>query len=211
MEELIKRQGKTVILVSHNLRQVERLCERAICFDKGKVSQDGLARDVCNYFYEENDRKIAEQIASRGRWESSNDIELISCELHNEKGQKISSVVHGADTSFSLTYKCLNKVENLTIVFGIHTTDFVFVGSITTGPEDVDETLEPGTYHSTLRLHNLPLSIGSFSVRIAFDIGDPQRNAFYADNIMSFKVTHSNIKKGDISNEGIILLDGHWE
>src|SRR3954463_4101536 len=33
MEDLIKRQNKTVLLVSHNLRQVQRICTRALLLD----------------------------------------------------------------------------------------------------------------------------------------------------------------------------------
>ena len=36
MEEMIKGQGKTVLLVSHNIRQVERICSRVILMDHGK-------------------------------------------------------------------------------------------------------------------------------------------------------------------------------
>src|ERR1043166_2043748 len=38
MEKIIKRQKKTVLLVSHNVRQVERLCSRVILLDRGTRS-----------------------------------------------------------------------------------------------------------------------------------------------------------------------------
>jgi ABC-type polysaccharide/polyol phosphate transport system ATPase subunit len=40
MEDLIIRQGKTVLLVSHNIRQIERICKRVILLDHGKVLAD---------------------------------------------------------------------------------------------------------------------------------------------------------------------------
>ena len=58
MEEMIKRQGKTVLLVSHNIRQVERLCSRVILVDHGKILIDGNAEKVCDLFYERSDEKI---------------------------------------------------------------------------------------------------------------------------------------------------------
>jgi ABC-type sugar transport system ATPase subunit len=210
MEELIKRQGKTVLLVSHNLRQVERLCGRVLCLNQGKIVMEGKTRDVCNYFYEENDKKIISQILKKGRWESSKEIELISCEMQDVYGNKIDIIESGSDAVFSIKYKCLKPIKNLTIVFGIHTTDFVFVGSKTSGQKDIPRELFPGIYESKIKINNIPLSVGSYSVRIAFDIGDPIRNAFYADNVMHFKVKHKNLAKGDIDNEGIILLDAEW-
>src|SRR6266404_6238030 len=51
MEDMIRRQGKTVLLVSHNIRQVERLCTRAILLDHGAVVTDGNTAETCNVFY----------------------------------------------------------------------------------------------------------------------------------------------------------------
>src|SRR5207248_7498797 len=58
MEDMIKRQGKTVLLVSHNMRQIERLCTRVILIDHGRVVADGLPGEVCDLVYERSDAKI---------------------------------------------------------------------------------------------------------------------------------------------------------
>src|SRR6266550_1493123 len=58
MEDMIKRQGKTVLLVSHNTRQIERLCTRVILMDHGRIVADGSPSTVCDIFYERSDAKI---------------------------------------------------------------------------------------------------------------------------------------------------------
>ena len=46
MENLIKGRGSTVLIVSHNIRQIERMCSRVLLLDHGKVAADGsTARD----------------------------------------------------------------------------------------------------------------------------------------------------------------------
>src|SRR5205085_2887023 len=50
MEDMIKRQGKTVLLVSHNTRQIERLCSRVILMDHGRVVADDSPGKVCDLF-----------------------------------------------------------------------------------------------------------------------------------------------------------------
>lgn len=42
----LKRQGKTVILVSHNLENIRQYCERVIWLENGKVVQDGPVDNV---------------------------------------------------------------------------------------------------------------------------------------------------------------------
>ncbi len=41
------RSGTTVVIVSHNLPSIERLCRRAIWIDNGELRADGPAHDVC--------------------------------------------------------------------------------------------------------------------------------------------------------------------
>ncbi|MDE6888157.1 MAG: ABC transporter ATP-binding protein [Eubacterium sp.] len=42
----IKKQGTTIVLVSHSMDQVERICERSIWIQEGRIRMDGPSREV---------------------------------------------------------------------------------------------------------------------------------------------------------------------
>lgn len=44
--ERMKKQGKTIILVSHNLESIKRFCDKAILLDKGKIKMLGKPAGV---------------------------------------------------------------------------------------------------------------------------------------------------------------------
>jgi ABC-2 type transport system ATP-binding protein len=44
--------GTTVIIVSHSIGQIERLCNRVIWLDKGNVIMDGPTQEVCDLYKE---------------------------------------------------------------------------------------------------------------------------------------------------------------
>lgn len=46
-------EGVTVILVSHSIRQVKRICDRCIWIDDGKLVMEGPAEEVCNAYIED--------------------------------------------------------------------------------------------------------------------------------------------------------------
>lgn len=46
--------GTTVIIVSHSIEQIERLCERVVWLDKGQVKMIGSTKEVCDEY-----RKLA--------------------------------------------------------------------------------------------------------------------------------------------------------
>jgi len=44
------KQEATIIFVSHNLQIIERICDRAICLDEGKIKYEGDVGDAINYY-----------------------------------------------------------------------------------------------------------------------------------------------------------------
>lgn len=46
MKELIKKENRTVVIVSHNLETLRKLCSRVIWLHDGKVKMDGPAEEV---------------------------------------------------------------------------------------------------------------------------------------------------------------------
>lgn len=42
--------GTTVIIVSHTIDQIERLCNRVIWLEKGKIKMDGPTKEVCDIY-----------------------------------------------------------------------------------------------------------------------------------------------------------------
>jgi len=45
-----KKRGVTIVLVSHDLDQVQSLCDRAIWIDNHKIRAEGDAREICNIY-----------------------------------------------------------------------------------------------------------------------------------------------------------------
>ncbi len=48
--EDVGQHGRTVILVSHDMRAITRMCKRAILLNKGEVIQEGDAHSVVNHY-----------------------------------------------------------------------------------------------------------------------------------------------------------------
>jgi len=53
MMELMSH-GTTVLLVSHNIEQVRRLCDRVIWLDHGKIVTQGPAAEICDQYTKSN-------------------------------------------------------------------------------------------------------------------------------------------------------------
>lgn len=81
----LKDQGTTIVIVSHALGQVERLCDRAIWIDEGRIRDDGPARKVCKEYLEKMEESRLERAELEYRMEIE---EQKKRELEEEKRKK---------------------------------------------------------------------------------------------------------------------------
>lgn len=56
----LKQSGVTLVLVSHSMSQIEKICDRAIWIEDGVVKADGMTGKVCNMYLSAVDKKQIE-------------------------------------------------------------------------------------------------------------------------------------------------------
>jgi len=217
MEDLIKRQGRTVLLVSHNIRQVERLCSRVLLLDHGKVINDGAPTDVCNVFYELSDKRILDTKLSAattsGRTLTSGNAEIEYVVMLDKRGNSLTAFEYLDDVEIRVGYRILADLPDPIFSIGVHTTDFLYlatsqsIGSLSTG------TLLPGHYVLSYTIHRFPFLPGVYSLRLGVALGGSFQAVFYSENVLSFQVLGKQINRAVQSHyrEGFVGLDGEWE
>ena len=93
MERLIKQEDRTVLIVGHNIRQIQRICNRVMLLDRGRITQDGNPADVCKIFYDEAQaRNIARHRVVEGELvpeRSTNSLKVRAVEILDETGDAL--------------------------------------------------------------------------------------------------------------------------
>ena len=60
----LMESGTTVILVSHSLYQIRKLCDKAIWIDNGEVRDIGEVNKVCDDYLKDSEKASKKQIAN---------------------------------------------------------------------------------------------------------------------------------------------------
>lgn len=60
--EEIKKMGKIIILVSHSMNNIKKVCERAICLDHGQIVYDGSSAEAVDFYLERVSKEEAAKI-----------------------------------------------------------------------------------------------------------------------------------------------------
>ncbi len=213
MESLIQDKGRTVLLVSHNIRQVERICSRVIVLDHGKVIHDGDTKAACDLYYAKNDEKIKENALKSGQCahlETTSDIELLGVRL-NGMGGEDARIQFRDDVSVVVDFRTKTTLQKPSFGIGVHTTDFVYLGT------DISEacfhahTLEPGDYSVACDLGSLPFTPGAYSLRFGMNAGQVTRTVFYAESILGFQIMPPPGGRTEAMREGFVTFDGDWK
>ncbi|MEZ0154841.1 MAG: ABC transporter ATP-binding protein [Candidatus Reddybacter sp.] len=211
MEELIKRQGRTVLLVSHNLRQVARMCSRVIMLDHGKVAQDDDPDTVCNAFYEFNNQRILENHKknSRNQQQDTDLIQLDNIEIIDINGNPTNFIEGGDPLIVRMVIAVSQKIENPELVLGTHTTDFIYLTANSTDTLDEwPKTLLPGKHEITCQWPHFPLKSGPYAIRLSI-FNNHRGVIFSEENLALFTINEHNISKQPPLR--LLNLDCKWK
>lgn len=213
MEDMIKRQGKTVLLVSHNIRQVERICSRTIILDHGRKLIDGDTKDVCNLFYSRNDEIIkqnAMKAIQANRHDSSGDVDLIEVFFVDNNGRPTDHIAYLEEAT--IAFKINVNIPLIRPVFGvgIHTTDFVYLSTEISKDLFGEAVVATGIHRVECRIPRFPFMPGAYSLRIAINAGEIIRSVLYAESVFNFQVDCPDGGRTEEMREGFISMFGEW-
>ena len=209
MEEMIKQQKRTVLLVSHNIRQVERLCSRVLLMDRGKLREDGAPSAVCNSFINLMNLAIAAERDKRPVREiqNSGDLRNIRVEIRDPNSLTQGMLHHGAPATIRFEFEVLSPLRGVSFYVGIHTSDFVYLTNNNTAYCTRD--FSPGKHVVELRFHEITLVPGSYSVLLW--IGTPEgKVTYHTENLATFAVTSDDFAISRQNGQALFTLRGDW-
>ncbi|HZU05701.1 MAG TPA: ABC transporter ATP-binding protein [Chloroflexota bacterium] len=111
-------EGRTVLLVSHDLQAVTELCTQALWLHEGRVRAIGPPAEVVAAYrrYLLGEAPADGAAAPERRW-GSGEVQLVAVELLDERGQPTQRFVTGAPLTVRLRYRARQRVRRP--VFGI--------------------------------------------------------------------------------------------
>jgi homopolymeric O-antigen transport system ATP-binding protein len=193
MENLIRGQGKTVLLVSHNIRQVERMCKRVVLLNHGKILADGEPEKLCNLFYQRSNEKVQSYLRQQqeAKIQTSGEVELLGVDILDAESRPIDVIVSGGMLRVRVRFELKRPLEKPEIVVGTHRTDFVYITAASTAVLNDRPNYNAGIHEIEYVLPTFPLIAGSYCARVA--IFDQYRRVLFAgETLKMFSVRPGN-------------------
>jgi lipopolysaccharide transport system ATP-binding protein len=170
--EQLQNSEMTILFVSHSIRQVERVCDRALLLEKGRPQALGEATEVASRYYADSNYKIIEQRTADAE---SHEIvqmqvedalvDILAVRLLDKNGQVSSQFYTGSSLTIEVDYEAHQPVRDLFAGFGIATIDSFYVAGFTSELESKGLDLQKkSTFRCTIK--DLPLLSGIYMVHL---------------------------------------------
>lgn len=106
----LAQSGRTVIFVSHNMGQIEKLCKKTILLDGGKIQHIGESKDIVNKYISSNRTLVSSKKNKQKNILNSDSVILKSYSIY---GKKINSLPKtGQPLNIELFFKFKKSIDN---------------------------------------------------------------------------------------------------
>lgn len=114
-----QEEGRTIIIVSHALDQIESLCDRVILLNRGQVVLDGAPKPAIDRFRE----LLSSGEGTRGEQstQSTHVLEVAGVEFRNGTDAPVARVGVGDDVDVVVSIRASKPVERWAVGFSINT------------------------------------------------------------------------------------------
>jgi len=220
----LKRSGVTILIVSHDLDTIARLCERVIWLERGRVVEVGQGRTVVNNYVAhvnevqqaelEKQRTHAPPTATGDGGENVNgdhgvkesqDEELTRIEVLSA-GHATTSIVTGDDLTIRIHYHARRPITRPVFGLALHRDDGVHVtGPNTHVDEFVIERIE-GQGYIDYTMDSAPLMAGRYYISASLFDETVTHCYHFAHELHSFLVQPRTVW----DQLGVVKLPARW-
>lgn len=164
----IKKKGKTVIFISHDLGSVEAFCDRVAVISEGSVVGIGDTSDMIMKYknlliqYEEEKEKEGQQHTVL-----TGDAVIEKAEVIDSRKKSTNKVQDSEDFTIRLHINAKKTLKHPVIGMGIMSTEGTSVYGPNTLETNVDLGVIKGKYQVDVKCSDLHLASGSYTIRAA--------------------------------------------
>jgi lipopolysaccharide transport system ATP-binding protein len=104
MENASSREGRTVLLVSHQLPLIQNLCTRCVLMDQGQIIADGPTEDVISTYISHGASLVKVALKEREDRSGKGRVKVIGVSMRDADGCVIREAISGSEVCLSVEY-----------------------------------------------------------------------------------------------------------
>lgn len=203
--EEFRREGRTIVVVSHSLGLVQQLCKEVIWLDKGQIKQSGLAAEVIAAYTGGSYAKQTDiDESQRNRW-GTGDARINSIELLSQDGSPVEVIESSAALQMRFQISAHTRLESpiLRVQITRLNGDVIWATSTQRGADTL--RILDGAATATLNIDSIHLLEGAYYVSASITDSTGTTEFDHCENWVRL-----NVHKTNVFDEGIVAINSHW-
>jgi len=198
-----QKQGKTILLVTHDLVAAEQFCDDIKLVHKGNLVAEGNPSDVVLTYLKSYMTRIGQlNVEEHG----TRDIEMLEVALRDEQGTAGTSFISGQRLAVDIHYRAKKRIENPVFGFSVKTGTGMFIFGTNTQIMKVPIPVVEGEGVMRLVMEPLSLMEGKYFLSLAIHSSDHATQFHRREDWYPFAV-----KNADAGHMGVFQLPCRWE
>ena len=202
-----KKEGKTILFVSHDIYQVRNFCDEAIWMMDGKVHMRGEVfavtepyQDFMKYDAGEGQQAVAEPKETHKGMVTVNRAYCV-----NQKGHEQQEFNYGEPVTAVVDYTLHSPIEGLVGGFILFDKQNTYVCGLNTKLDHKKLPSQPGRYRLELNYNEVNLLPNTYYLSVGF-----LENSAVVSLDFRSRASFFRVKSGEYFAEGLILMKHDW-
>jgi ABC-2 type transport system ATP-binding protein len=204
--EDFRREGRTIVLVSHGLSQIQQLCTTTAWIEKGNLKLIGDTNDIlAEYLGNSHDATPREEGQAGQRW-GTGEVLISKVEVLDHNGVETGTLTTSSPATFRIHYSNPTAIKEA--IVGVRITDIhgvnVWGSNLKRAGVGPIELTENGEIR--LRINDFVLLDGTYDLTVAISDLSETHEYDHWDRRIRF-----DVRQGRIRDEGLVYIKGLWE
>lgn len=201
-----RRDGRTVVLVSHSMPQIRAMADRAAWLAHGRIQDEGEAKVVLEKYADSTRANVRVDANGRVRW-GSGEARVEQVELLDRHGTPTGGhVCTGDEVIMRLHYNAETRIEHPHFGFAMETSDGVYLWGNNTRDLEFDVPYLEGRGSVDLTVPRLPLQPGQYIIHGSIvDTSTLHVYDYLRDSARLYVARGIPFESG-----GPLIMDGRW-
>jgi lipopolysaccharide transport system ATP-binding protein len=204
----IGKEGRTILVVSHNMQVIQSLCSRAIWLDGGRIAYDGNAVSAVVAYTQSHSRTVSEREWPEDDASAGNEsVRLLSARVVPEHGNPGDPLTVATPFRMEFTYCLLAPRSNFFVGMHFRSLDGGIVFRSASPPVEA----QGGVHRSFCRVPGNLLNNGRFTLDLYF-MRDGSALLFRKEAPLVFEIFDTEKEPGQFMGDvpGVVRPDLQW-
>lgn len=197
-------RGKTIVLVTHAMSDVVRLCQRAAWIDHGNLRMIGAPKEITDAYMRTAHEGRSVQYQDGLRW-GTGEVQIARVEILGADRQPVTFARSGEPHAIELELTAADPIIAPEVVISIFDQNATLVSEVSTRTRDVFIDQVHGSRTIWFELDSLPLTEGTYEMSCSVVDETGHREYDVRSRFVKFDVL-----QGESADQGLVTLGGHW-